>query len=473
MPRPITEINAQHLDQIRAWHDGQPGRLNWASVGYRAMLAHYYNLLIPSDASVLEIGCGSGELLKRIRAKRKVGIDLSEKQVSRAREACPDAEFHVQAAEELSLDERFDVVVISDTLNFSADVQKVLERVHAVSHPRTRLIINYPSAVWRPALALARSVGLKPKEPPSNWLATSDIVGLMELADWSPLVIQPRIICPVVALGVGPFLNRWLSPLLPWFCLSVFCVARSIRNRETGPLTVSVVIPARNEAGNIEAAVLRTPDMGAGTELIFVEGHSKDNTWEEIERVARAHPEKRIKTLRQPGRGKGDAVRAGFAVAEGDLFMILDADLTVPPEEMPKFYDAIVSGRAEFANGSRLVYPMEKAAMRFMNMCANKAFGILFTWILGQSLKDTLCGTKVLRRADYERIAANRAYFGDFDPFGDFDLLFGAARLNLKIVDVPVRYRDRTYGTTNIQRWRHGWLLLRMVMFAARKLKFV
>jgi SAM-dependent methyltransferase len=473
MPRPITEINAQHLDQIRAWHDGQPGRLNWASVGYRALLAHYYNLLIPSDASVLEIGCGSGELLKRIRAKRRVGIDLSEKQVSRAREACPGGEFHVQAAEELSLEERFDVVVISDTLNFSADVQKVLERVHAVSHPGTRLIINYPSAVWRPALALARSVGLKPKEPPSNWLATSDIIGLMELADWSPLVIQPRIICPVVALGVGPFLNRWLSPLLSWFCLSVFCVARSTRNRETGPLSVSVVVPARNEAGNIEAAVLRTPDMGAGTELIFVEGHSKDNTWEEIERVARAHPEKRIKTLRQPGRGKGDAVRAGFAVAEGDLFMILDADLTVPPEEMPKFYDAIVSGRAEFANGSRLVYPMEKAAMRFMNMCANKAFGILFTWILGQSLKDTLCGTKVLRRADYERIAANRAYFGDFDPFGDFDLLFGAARLNLKIVDVPVRYRDRTYGSTNIQRWRHGWLLLRMVMFAARKLKFV
>jgi glycosyltransferase involved in cell wall biosynthesis len=236
---------------------------------------------------------------------------------------------------------------------------------------------------------------------------------------------------------------------------------------------VSVVIPARNEAGNIEAAVRRTPNMGAGTELIFVEGHSRDNTWEEIERVARANPGLRIKTLRQEGQGKGDAVRAGFAAAEGDLFMILDADLTVPPEELPKFYDAIASGRAEFANGSRLVYPMEKSAMRFLNMCANKAFGILFTSILGQPLKDTLCGTKVLRRSDYERIAANRAYFGDFDPFGDFDLLFGAARLNMRIVDVPVRYRDRTYGSTNIHRWRHGWLLLRMVLFAARKLKFV
>jgi glycosyltransferase involved in cell wall biosynthesis len=253
----------------------------------------------------------------------------------------------------------------------------------------------------------------------------------------------------------------------------VFCVARPRRGTETGPLTVSVVIPARNEAGNIEAAVRRTPVMGAGTELIFVEGHSSDNTWDEIQRVARENPGLKIKTLKQPGRGKGDAVRAGFAVAEGDLFIILDADLTMPPEEMHKFYEAIASGRTEFANGSRLVYPMEKAAMRFLNMCANKTFGILFTWILGQQLKDTLCGTKVLRRADYERIAANRAYFGDFDPFGDFDLLFGAARLNMKIVDVPIRYRDRTYGSTNIHRWKHGWLLLRMVVFAAQKLKFV
>lgn len=473
MPRSTSEINADHLELVRAWYDGNPGKLNWASVGYRKLVAHYYGLLIPADASVLEIGCGTGELLKRIKAKRRVGIDLSEKQIEAAKENCPDCEFHVQAAEELDLGERFDCIVISDTLNFAADVQQVLERLHAVSHPGTRLMINYPSALWRPILALARGLGLKPSEPPCNWLATSDIKGLMDLADWSPLVIQQRILCPVPGFGIGSFINRWISPLVPWSCLTVFCVARPVRSRETGPLTVSVVIPARNEAGNIEAAVRRTPEMGAGTELIFVEGHSKDNTWEEIERVARENPGRRIRTLRQTGSGKGDAVRAGFAVAEGDIFMILDADLTVPPEEMPKFYDAIVSGRAEFANGSRLVYPMEKAAMRFLNMCANKAFGILFTWILGQPLKDTLCGTKVLRRADYERIAANRAFFGEFDPFGDFDLLFGAAHLNMKIVDVPVRYRDRTYGSTNIHRWRHGWLLLRMVCFAARKLKFV
>ncbi len=473
MQRDVSEINAEHLERVRSWYDGRPGKLSWASIGYRAMLAHYYGLLIPADASVLEVGCGTGELLARLKAGRRVGIDLSEKQIEVARLRAPECEFHVQAAEALELRERFDIIIISDTLNFAADVQQVLEKLHPVSHPGTRLIVNYPSALWRPVFAIGRAFGLNSSAPQSNWLATADVLGLMELADWSALTEQPRILCPVRALGIGDFINRWLAPVLPWFCLTVFCVARSRRGRESGPFTVSVIIPARNEAGNIEAAVRRTPNMGAGTELVFVEGHSKDNTWEEIERVSRENPGLRIKILRQTGQGKGDAVRAGFAIAEGDLFMILDADLTVPPEELPKFYEAVASGRAEFANGSRLVYPMEKAAMRFLNMCANKAFGILFTWILGQPLKDTLCGTKVLRRADYERVAANRAYFGEFDPFGDFDLLFGAAHLNMKIVDVPVRYRDRTYGSTNIHRWRHGWLLLRMVLFAARKLKFV
>ena len=236
---------------------------------------------------------------------------------------------------------------------------------------------------------------------------------------------------------------------------------------------VSVVVPARNEAGNIEAAVQRTMEMGAGTELIFVEGNSTDNTWEEIQRVAKAYPNRRIKIMQQPGKGKGDAVRCGYASATGDILMILDADLTMPPEELPKFYEVIASGRAEFANGVRLVYPMDEKAMQFLNLCANKTFGIIFSWLLGQPVKDTLCGTKVLSRAHYDKIAANRDYFGDFDPFGDFDLLFGAAKLNLKIADVPIRYRERTYGSTNINRWSHGWLLIRMVIFAAHKLKFV
>ena len=213
--------------------------------------------------------------------------------------------------------------------------------------------------------------------------------------------------------------------------------------------------------------------MGRLTEIIFVEGHSTDNTWDEIQRVAKKYPDRQIKILQQSGAGKGNAVREGFAAASGDILMILDADLTMPPEELPKFYDVLASRHAEFANGVRLVYPMEKEAMRFLNMCANKFFSIAFTWLLGQPVKDTLCGTKVLFRKDYESIVANRSYFGNFDPFGDFDLLFGASKLNLKIADVPIRYRNRTYGSTNIHRWKHGLLLLRMTMFAARKLKFI
>ena len=469
----LPDITRQHLDKMRAFYEAAPTELNWAARSYRRLLAHYYNLLIPADASVLEIGCGSGELLARVRAARKVGIDLSPVQIAAAQARLPAAEFHVQAGESLELTGRFDYIIISDTLNFAADVQLLLGRLHEVSHPNTRLVFNYYSSLWRPLLAVAGWLGLRSRQPQSSWISTADMRNLLQLSDWQPVFSQVRLLLPVRCLGLEILLNRFLAPLLGWFCLTIFCAARPGRPRPPAARTVSVIIPARNEAGNIEAAVLRTPAMGAGTELIFVEGHSKDETWAEIQRVAAAYPSRKIKIMQQTGKGKGDAVRLGFAAATGDILMILDADLTMPPEELPKFYAVLAGGHAEFANGVRLVYPMDEQAMQFLNLCANKAFGIIFTWLIGQPLKDTLCGTKVLSRAHYERIAANRAYFGDFDPFGDFDLLFGAAKLNLKIADVPIRYKERTYGTTNIQRWSHGWLLLRMVLFAARKLKFV
>ena len=247
---------------------------------------------------------------------------------------------------------------------------------------------------------------------------------------------------------------------------------------DLSPLTsdlplVSVIVPARNEAGNISQIFERTPEMGQGTEIVFVEGHSDDDTFAVIKKAIEDHPERRCKLFQQTGAGKGDAVRLGFARADGDILIILDADMTVPPEVLPRFYDALVSEKGEFVNGVRLVYPMEKQAMRYLNLVGNKFFSLAFSWLLGQSIKDTLCGTKVLWKSDYERIAENRAYFGDFDPFGDFDLLFGAAKLNLKMVEMPIRYAERKYGDTNIQRWRHGWLLLRMVLFAAGRIKFV
>jgi SAM-dependent methyltransferase len=470
---PTQETLHPHLEKMRVFYENAPTSHSWIARGYRRLLAHYYNLLIPAQASVLEIGCGSGELLAHIRAGRKVGIDLSAHQIASARIRVPAGEFHVQAGENLTLTERFDYIIISETLNQAADVQQLFERLHTVSHPHTRLVFNYFSNLWRPILAVATALGLHARQPQSSWISTADVRNFLQLADWQPILVQSRILIPFSLLGLDRILNRWFAPLLAWFCLTVFCVARPDRRGPAGQLSVSVVIPARNEAGNIEAAVLRTPEMGAGTELIFVEGHSRDHTWTEIQRVAAAYPQRKIKIMQQTGRGKGDAVRMGFAAATGDILMILDADLTMPPEELPKFYAVLADQHAEFANGVRLVYPMDEQAMQFLNLCANKAFGIIFTWLLGQPVKDTLCGTKVLSRAHYERIAANRSYFGDFDPFGDFDLLFGAAKLNLKIADVPIRYKERTYGTTNIQRWSHGWLLLRMVMFAARKLKFV
>jgi glycosyltransferase involved in cell wall biosynthesis len=233
-------------------------------------------------------------------------------------------------------------------------------------------------------------------------------------------------------------------------------------------------VPARNESGNIDDILVRCPMMGPQDEIIFVEGNSTDDTWERIQQAERGYKgAHRLILAQQKGKGKGDAVRQGFELATKAILMILDADLTTPPEELPKFYNAIAGNKAEFVNGSRLVYPMEKEAMRFFNILANKFFAVAFSFVLGQRFKDTLCGTKVLWRAHYKRLAATREFFGDFDPFGDFDLLFGAARMGLKIVEIPVHYHERTYGTTNIQRWRHGWILLRMLTFAARHMKFL
>jgi glycosyltransferase involved in cell wall biosynthesis len=299
---------------------------------------------------------------------------------------------------------------------------------------------------------------------------------LLALADFEVLRSWGEVLWPLPTPGLDALANRFLVKTWPFRLGAVtnFTIARPRpRPTITEEPVVSVIVPARNEAGNIARIFARTPEMGARTELVFVEGHSADNTYEEIRRQIEQHPTRRCKLLRQTGKGKGDAVRLGFTEATGEVLMILDADLTVPPEDLPRFYDALRQGRGEMINGVRLVYPMEQEAMRFLNFLGNKFFSLTFSWLLGQPIKDSLCGTKVLWKRDYDRIAAQRAYFGDFDPFGDFDLLFGAAKLNLKIVDLPIRYRERTYGTTNIQRWRHGWMLLQMVAFAAGRIKFV
>jgi SAM-dependent methyltransferase len=451
---------------------------NWTGWGgyYQRRLAHIYRQLIWPGARVLELGCGQGDLLAALAPSLGVGVDLSAEMIKRAARRHPYLRWVVADAHEVDLQETFDVIILSDLVNDLWDVQRVFQALMRLSTSRTRIILNTYSRAWEPALALAQGLGLSRPALRQNWLTVEDLVGLLNLTGASMIRCWPEVLCPLPVPVLKTLANRYLVKLWPFrlMALTNFIVAQPQPRSdalEPRPL-VSVVVPARNEAGNISRIFTEVPDMGAGTELIFVEGHSTDDTYAAIERELAKHSERRGRLFRQTGKGKGDAVRLGFAKATGEVLMILDADLTVPPKDLPRFYDALREGKGEFVNGVRLVYPMEKQAMRFANLVGNKFFSMAFSWLLGQPIKDTLCGTKVLWRADYDRIAANRRYFGDFDPFGDFDLLFGAARLNLKIIELPVRYRERTYGHTNIQRWRHGWVLLKMVAFAAGRIKF-
>ena len=437
----------------------------------------YLRFLVPEGLRVLDVGCGTGDLLARLKPSKGVGVDFSARMIDQARKAHPECIFVLGDAEDpevlKSVGGPFDIIFLSDTVGDLEDVEATLRNLHPVCTPDTRVIVVYYSFLWAPVLKLGEKLGMKAPSLPQNWLRTVDIGNLLTLADFQLIKREWRQLMPLRLLGLGRLVNRFVAtlPLLRRFCLRNYVVARPRPPIDSPPLSVTVLIPCRNERGNIEAAVKRVPRFAEDMEFFFVEGHSQDGTLEEIERVIEAYPELDIKVTVQDGKGKGDAVRKGFDMARGDVLMILDADLTMPPEDLPKFYEALKSGKGEFINGSRLVYPMQEQAMRFLNLLANHTFSLIFTFLLNQRFTDTLCGTKVLRASHYRRIAENRSYFGDFDPFGDFDLIFGAAKLNLKTVEVPIRYDARSYGETQISRFRHGLLLLRMVVFAWRKLK--
>jgi 2-polyprenyl-3-methyl-5-hydroxy-6-metoxy-1,4-benzoquinol methylase len=472
-------ISSYDRERIAHWNGVAGGSDLWSSWGsyYHRRLTQIYRFLVVPGLRVLEIGCGCGELLASLKPGYGVGIDFSEEMVRRATQQYPDLTFVHVDAHQLNLNETFDIIILSDIINDLRDVQQVFEKVRNHTHSDTRILLNFYSHLWAQPLITAQRFGLATPTLIQNWLTVEDVVNLLHLTDFEVIRHWEEILWPLGTPIVAPLANRYLVKLWPFRMLALtnFLMARPQAHLDPLPSekSVSVIVPARNEEGNVEAIFSRIPKMGSGTELIFVEGHSKDDTYRTIEKTMVRYPHIPCKLMRQTGDGKGDAVRLGFSLANGDILMVLDADLTVPPEDLPRFYRALNSGKAEFVNGVRLVYPMDKEAMRFLNLVGNKFFSLAFSWLLGQPIKDTLCGTKVLTRENYQKIARNRSYFGDFDPFGDFDLIFGAVRLNLKIVDMPIRYRERTYGDTNIHRWRHGWLLLKMMLFAAKRLKFV
>ncbi|MDT4740721.1 glycosyltransferase [Bradyrhizobium sp. WYCCWR 12699] len=440
----------------------------------------FVRFLIPSGQRVLEVGCGRGDLLSALEPSHGVGIDFSPTMIAKARGRHPHLTFVCEDVEQPGAFEKlegtFDYILIADTIGMLEDIDGTLRALHRVCSPSTRLVIAYYSPLWEPILKLGELVRLKSRQPGINYLSGADFINMMDLADFEVLKLERKQLLPRSLLGFGTFVNRFIAPLpgIRALCLRTYVVGRPIKRNLDRSLSASVLIPCRNEKGNVENAVRRMPKFGLRQELIFVEGNSTDGTYEECLRVQDTYKDQwDIKVFKQDGKGKGDAVRKGFAAASCDVLMILDADLTMPPEDLPKYHFAIESGKAEFVNGTRLVYPMEDEAMRPLNLLANRLFAWLFTFLVNTRLTDTLCGTKALLRSDYEELARNRSYFGEFDPFGDFDLIFGAAKHNLKIIEVPIKYRARTFGETQISRFRDGWLLFKMVWFAYRKLKAI
>ena len=478
---PPEAINRRSMHKeaiLRARDRSAADRARWLerAAFFHAEDLRFLKFQIPEGLRVLELGCGNGHLLAALNPSVGVGVDFSASLIDEARTKYPHLSFVIGDVDDdgiiRSLPGPFDVILIADTLGEIDDCQRLFESLHDLCAPNGRLIVAYFSHVWYPALKLAELLRMRMPQPAQNVLAPADIRAIAELANFETIKSEIRMLTPIGLFGVGRLVNRFVAPfpLIRNLCLRHYSVCRSLR-RTDDVASTTIVIPVRNERGNIAAAVRRIPRFVDDLEIIFVEGHSHDGTWEEIERVIAANPRYDIKAIRQSGKGKADAVFAGFDAARGDALMILDGDLTVPPEQLPKFWQAVRSGKGEFINGSRLVYPMADEAMRFLNLVANKLFALMFTWLLSQRVTDTLCGTKVLRRADYLRLKQGRSYFGKFDPFGDFDLLFGASKLGLKIIEIPVRYASRTYGETQISRFRHGWMLLRMVMFAFLRIK--
>ena len=472
---------SKHTQKIKEYFNKIASKRDYwrdKNIYYHNQIEHLCKFLIPQNKKVLDIGCGTGDLLASLQPQYGLGIDISESLIEIAKKKHKKIKFLVNDVQSLKINYIFDYIVMSDVIGHLDDIQLVFNNLNKVANERTRIVITYYNFLWEFILNIAEKIKLKMPQPTQNWLSSKDIENLLDLADLEVVKKGHLILLPLYIPFLSNFLNRFLArlPLLKNLSLvSYFVVRKSCSLYSDKEYSVSIIIPARNERDNIEQAIIRTPILGKWQEFIFIEGNSKDRTAEEIKRVIKLYKGKRNISLIDQGKGigKADAVRKGFDKAKGDILMILDCDLTVRPEEVLKFYQAIKIGKGEMIQGSRLVYPMEKQAMRLLNIFGNKIFGLVFSWLLDQQIKDTLCGTKVLFREHYLQIRENRSYFGDFDPFGDYDLIFGASKLNLKIVEIPIRYQDRTYGETNISRFKHGWLLLKMTIFAAKKIKFI
>lgn len=447
---------------------------------YYELLNRLLCFLIEPEKRVLSVRCGTGNLLAVVRPIHGKGIDICHEivEIAQRRNHCfefavafPDKE-EFRAA--VGPEEKFDYILFND-IGDTVDVLEALRNLKPFCQRHTRVLVVTYNRLWEPLVTFAEWIGMKVPRTEQNWLSTVDIANLLKLAGFEALETHRIAILPKYVPLLSAFLNRFCArlPLLKRLCMTQVVVGRLLPTPvPTEELSVSVIVPCKDEKGNVEDAALRIPQLGRQTEIIFCDDQSTDGTAEEVLRVQALYPDKDIRLERGPGICKSRNVWTGFDAAKGDILMILDADLTTIPEELPYFIDVIASGQAEFVNGSRLVYPVPKGAMTTANMLGNKFFSAAFTYLLGQPVKDTLCGTKVLWRSDWERIKPMLGTWGIEDRWGDYELLFGAAKLNLKILDLPVHYQERIYGSTKMTKvFRNGLIMLKMCWHGFLKLK--
>lgn len=451
------------------------------NIAYYEDIRKLYTFFVQENAEVLEVGSELAYVLNAVKPRLGLGIDINPEAVEVARNKFPALEFRVEEPECFECARKFDYILLANTISYVNNIEKTFINLRKVSKASSKMLLTFHNPGWELILNFATLIRQRRTVKKLNWLSYEDVKNLLDLAGFEVISHGKRMLLPRRFPLLFTLFNKILAPLpgINSFCLTEYIIAKpqialDREQKNIEEMTCSVIVPARNEAGNIERCITEMPLLGKHTEIIFIEGHSSDNTWEEIQRVQTKYGQEwDIKIAQQYGKGKGDAVRQGFDLASGDILMILDSDLTVRPEDLVFFFEAVASGRCEFANGCRLIYPVSSQAMPWLNRMANRFFAWLLSYLLNTKIKDSLCGTKVLSKENYQRIATNRSYFGEFDPFGDFDLLFGAAKLGLKIKDIPVRYVPRTYGSSNIQHFKEGLTLLKMCLYAARKIKFV
>jgi len=442
---------------------------------YHKEMLSYYKFFIPPNSSVLELGCGTGEIVGSLSSSHGVGVDLSDGMIDLAKEKHPNIKFVCSDVEDFGESRTFDYILLAGTLGSVKNIQGLLQKLLSMSTSDTRIIISHYNELWGPLLRFAEKIGLKMPEFFYNWLSIDDIENFLNISGYEIIRKDFRIIFPFGIPLIAGFLNKIIArfPIIRRLTLTHCIIARPVKTPENVPqLKTSVILTCRDEEKNIEGLVESIPQMGAHTEIIFVEGHSKDNTIGKIKEMIEKYPNKDIKLLKQKGIGQGDAFRMGFDQAQGDFLCWLEADLTIDPQEIKMFWDAYLSGKGEYINGTRFIYKMERKSMPLFNFIGNRLFGYVLTAILKQRFTDTLCGFKAISKRNYIRVRDNINEFGEFDPFGDFQLIFGSVKSGLKVVEIPVHYRPRqygeskAYGKTFLSFLKHACLLLRMSFIA-------